>query len=79
MSPAKTTAATFGPPTPVVAVPEHIRALARQLLGTDRGADAWLTDKNPELDGRAPTELIAAGQADVIERFLEGNLAGNYG
>jgi uncharacterized protein (DUF2384 family) len=64
---------------PTVAIPKRIRELALQLIGTDRGADAWLTMPNPELSGQTPAELIAQGRADVVENFIEGNLHGNFG
>ena len=62
-----------------VAIPKRIRELAVQMIGTERGADAWLAMRNPELRDRTPIELIADSQAEVVENFIEANLSGNFG
>ena len=56
-----------------------IRTLAVQVFGTETGADFWMTRPNPELGGRTPDDLIAAGHAEVVKNFLEGILEGVYG
>jgi uncharacterized protein (DUF2384 family) len=60
-------------------IPKSIRELVLEMIGTERGADAWLAMPNPELGGRTPSELIAAGQTAVVEQFVQANLHGNFG
>jgi hypothetical protein len=62
-----------------VAIPKRIRDLAFQLIGTERGAEAWLAMRNPELGNQTPAELIAAGQSEMVESFIQANLSGNFG
>lgn len=65
------------PPSPDPAA--QVRDLAFQVIGTDHGRDFWMTHPNPELGGKTPEELINAGQADVVTRYLQAALEGNFG
>lgn len=70
--------ATFAPPTSALSL-EDLRALAKQVFGTESAAGFWLDDPNPELDGDTPRQLIDDNRGQIVKDFLDGILAGNYG
>ncbi|MBX9582048.1 MAG: MbcA/ParS/Xre antitoxin family protein [Gemmataceae bacterium] len=60
--------------------PGHeVWALAFRVFGTKRGADFWMTRPNPELGGKTPERLVAAGRADIVKEFLQATLEGDFG
>lgn len=70
---------TIPPTSPYSALLQRVRELALEMIGTTHGRDFWMKHPNPELGGQSPEGLIVAGRGDVVEKFLQANLTGDFG
>lgn len=56
---------------------ERILRLAAELY-TSEGAELWVKSRNEALGGRSPDDLIAAGEGDKVEQFINAMADGAY-
>jgi len=70
---------SHGPNLPNADPSAIIRDLAFRVIGTNHGRDYWMTIPSAELGGKTPEELIRDGKADIVERYLNAALEGDFG
>lgn len=55
----------------------RIRAWVASAL-SEEGAEKWMRIPRSEFGGRTPSEVICAGEVELVEELIEGLLAGSY-